>query len=250
MHLNNFLTIIFYFLIVLSYQQLQKDAFENQIEKIECLIGENKLFIKTENETNNSLINYTEGKQYKVDKLQINENAICTYSGLRSDARALIETARVEAANHWFNFNEEMPVEAISLAVCDVALSFSEKKKKQKQKNEKRVVSRPYGVAMLIAGIDADGIPKLFKNDPSGNYVRYKACCIGQGGENGMTTLQSNYKEDMSFDEAILLAGKVLKENLEQKINKDNFEIWYIKKGEGKIVSLTPEEREKLIPKL
>ena len=35
-----------------------KDAFENQIEKIECLIGENKLFIKTENETNNSLINY------------------------------------------------------------------------------------------------------------------------------------------------------------------------------------------------
>ena len=90
------------------------------------------------------------------------------------------------------NFNEEMPVEAISLAVCDVALSFAEKKKKQKQKNEKRVVSRPYGVAMLIGGIDSDGEPKLFKNDPSGNYVRYKACCIGQGGENGMSTLQSN----------------------------------------------------------
>ena len=181
--------------------------------------------------------------------MKINENAICTYSGLRSDARALIETARVEAANHWFNFNEEMPVEAISLAVCDVALSFSEKKKKQKQKNEKRVVSRPYGVAMLIAGIDADGEPKLFKNDPSGNYVRYKACCIGQGGENGMATLQTSYREDMNFDDAILLAGKVLKENLEQKINKDNFEIWYIKKGDMKIVSLTPDELEKLIPK-
>jgi len=149
--------------------------------------------------------------------MKINENAICTYSGLRSDARALIETARVEAANHWFNFNEPMPVEAISLAVCDMALSFAEKKKKQREKNEKRVVSRPYGVAMLIAGIDTDGQPRLFKNDPSGNYVRYKACCIGQGGENGMSTLQSNYREDMPFDEAILLAGKVLKENLEQK---------------------------------
>ena len=53
----------------------------------------------------------------------------------------------------------------------------------------------------------------------------------------------------MSFDDAILLAGKVLKENLEQKINKDNFEIWYIKKSDGKIVSLTPDELEKLIPK-
>jgi 20S proteasome subunit alpha 5 len=181
--------------------------------------------------------------------MKINENTICTYSGLRADARALIETARVEAANHWFNFNEEMPVEAISLAVCDASLSFADKKKKDDRRNEKRVVSRPYGVAMLIAGIDSDGEPRLFKNDPSGNYVRYKACCIGQGGENGMSTLQSNYKEDMSFDDAILLAGKVLKENLEQKINKNNFEIWYIKKSDRKIVSLQPDELEKLIPK-
>ena len=102
---------------------------------------------------------------------------------------------------------------------------------------------------MLIAGIDSDGEPRLFKNDPSGNYVRYKACCIGQGGENGMSTLQNSYKEDMSFDDAILLAGKVLKENLEQKINKNNFEIWYIKKSDKKIVSLTPEQLEELIPK-
>lgn len=178
--------------------------------------------------------------------MKIDDHVICTYSGLRSDARALIERARVEAANHWFTFNERMPVEAISLAVCDVCLSFAEKKKKKK--GEKRVVSRPYGVAMLIAGIDKDGKAKLFKNDPSGNYVRYRACCIGQGGENGLTTLQSNYNEDMNFDDAINLAGKVLKENLEQKINKDNVQIAYIKNNDKQIVQLTPEQIEKLLP--
>ena len=178
--------------------------------------------------------------------MKIDDHVICTYSGLRSDARALIERARVEAANHWFTFNERMPVEAISLAVCDVCLSFAEKKKKKK--GEKRVVSRPYGVAMLIAGIDKDGKAKLFKNDPSGNYVRYKACCIGQGGENGLTTLQNNYNEDMNFDDAINLAGKVLKENLEQKINKDNVQIAYIKNNDKQIVQLTPEQIEKLLP--
>ena len=178
--------------------------------------------------------------------MKIDDHVICTYSGLRSDARALIERARVEAANHWFTFNERMPVEAISLAVCDVCLSFAEKKKKKK--GEKRVVSRPYGVAMLIAGIDKDGKAKLFKNDPSGNYVRYKACCIGQGGENGLTTLQNNYNEDMNFDDAINLAGKVLKENLEQKINKDNVQIAYIKNIDKQIVQLTPEQIEKLLP--
>ena len=178
--------------------------------------------------------------------MKIDDHVICTYSGLRSDARALIERARVEAANHWFTFNERMPVEAISLAVCDVCLSFAEKKKKKK--GEKRVVSRPYGVAMLIAGIDKDGKAKLFKNDPSGNYVRYKACCIGQGGENGLTTLQNSHKEDMNFDDAINLAGKVLKENLEQKINKDNVQIAYIKNKDKQIVQLTPEQIEKLLP--
>ena len=178
--------------------------------------------------------------------MKIDDHVICTYSGLRSDARALIERARVEAANHWFTFNERMPVEAISLAVCDVCLSFAEKKKKKK--GEKRVVSRPYGVAMLIAGIDKDGKAKLFKNDPSGNYVRYKACCIGQGGENGLTTLQNSYNEDMNFDDAINLAGKVLKENLEQKINKDNVQIAYIKNNDKQIVQLTPDQIEQLLP--
>jgi len=180
--------------------------------------------------------------------LTINDSCICTYSGLSSDARALVDTARVEAANHWFTFNEDMPAEAISLAVCDQALSFAEKKKKKNQNDKKRQVSRPYGVALLVAGIDKDGSPKLFKNDPSGNYVRFKACCIGQGGENGMSTLQSSYKEDMKWEDAINLAGKVLKENLEQKINKENVEIAYIKKDDKKIVFLTPEQIEQLLP--
>ena len=65
--------------------------------------------------------------------MKIDDHVICTYSGLRSDARALIERARVEAANHWFTFNERMPVEAISLAVCDVCLSFAEKKRERRE---------------------------------------------------------------------------------------------------------------------
>jgi 20S proteasome subunit alpha 5 len=127
-----------------------------------------------------------------IEKItRIEDNVICTYSGLLSDARALIEHARVEAANHWFTFNEKMPVESISLSVCDIALSFADKDAKHKKKR----VARPFGVALLIAGIDKNGQPKLFRNDPSGNYTRYKACAIGAGGENGMSTLTENYKD-------------------------------------------------------
>jgi len=179
--------------------------------------------------------------------MKIDDTVICTYSGLLSDARALIENARVEAANHWFTFNERMPVESISLSICDVALSFADKDSKKDK--EKRKVSRPFGVALLLAGIDRNGQPRLFRNDPSGNYTRYKACSIGAGGENGMNTLQEFYKNEMSFDDAILLAGKVIKENMEQKINKDNIEISYIRSDNKTIVRLTPEELEVLIPR-
>lgn len=177
--------------------------------------------------------------------MKIDDTVICTFSGLLSDARALIEYARVEAANHWFTFNEHMPVESISLSICDIALSFADKDKK---KEKKRKVARPFGVALLLAGIDRNGQPRLFRNDPSGNYTRYKACSIGAGGENGMNTLQENFKDDMSLEQGILLAGKVIKENMEQKINKDNIEISFIRSDDKKIVKLTPDQLEVLIP--
>jgi 20S proteasome subunit alpha 5 len=131
--------------------------------------------------------------------IKIDDNVICTYSGLLSDARALIESARVESANHWFTFNEKMPVESISLAICETALSFADKDSK-KDKDKKKRVSRPFGVAMLVAGIDKDGQAKLFRNDPSGNYTRFKACSLGAGGENGMNTLQENFKDVLFYN--------------------------------------------------
>lgn len=180
-----------------------------------------------------------------IEKItKIDDGVICTYSGLFSDARALIEYARVEAANHWFTFDERMPVESISLSICDIALSFADKD----SKHNKRKISRPFGVALLIAGIDKNGQARLFRNDPSGNYTRYKACSIGAGGENGMNTLQELYRDNMTIEEGVLLAGKVIKENMEQKINKDNVEISFIKSSDRKIVRLTPDQIEAMIP--
>lgn len=54
----------------------------------------------------------------------------------------------------------------------------------------------------------------------------------------------------MNVEEAILLAGKVIKENMEQKINKDNFEIAFIRTGDKKFSKITPAELETLITRL
>jgi 20S proteasome subunit alpha 5 len=107
-----------------------------------------------------------------VEKImEIDGHIGAAMSGLIADARTLVDHARVEAQasilcflcvslastnltllgwlifsqNHTFNYNEPMRVEALTQAVCDLALSFGEGGGSSK-------MSRPFGVALLMAG--------------------------------------------------------------------------------------------------
>merc|ERR1712187_136601 len=89
--------------------------------------------------------------------LEIDEHMGCAMSGLTADARTLIDHARVEAQAHWFTYNERMPVESCVNSVADMALDFSDS-----DKDRKRVMSRPFGVAPLVGGVDPVDGPLLF----------------------------------------------------------------------------------------
>lgn len=68
----------------------------------------------------------------------------------------MIEHARVESQNHAFNYAEPLRVESCTQAICDLALRFGEG-----AEGEESIMSRPFGVALLIAGYDEDG-PSLY----------------------------------------------------------------------------------------
>jgi 20S proteasome subunit alpha 5 len=91
-----------------------------------------------------------------VEKIiEIDRHIGCAMSGLQADARSMIEHARVESQNHAFNYNEPLRVESCTQAICDLALRFGEG-----AEGEESIMSRPFGVALLIAGFDEDG-PQL-----------------------------------------------------------------------------------------
>ncbi|KAK9728501.1 proteasome component pup2 [Basidiobolus ranarum] len=176
-------------------------------------------------------INSTLLEPSSIEKiLEIDSHLGCAMSGLTADARTMIDHARTEAQNHHFTYNESIKVESVTQAVCDLALRFGEG-----AEGEESIMSRPFGVALLIGGYDENG-PQLYHADPSGTFVRYDAKAIGSGSEGAQTELQQEYTKSLTLQEAETLALKVLKQVMEEKLNSTNVEL----------ASITPETKYKL----
>lgn len=92
-----------------------------------------------------------------IEKIvEIDDHIGCAVSGLMADSRTLIDRARVEAQNHWFLYNEKMHVESCAQAVSNLAIKFGDS-----ESDDGAAMSRPFGVAILFAGIDAKKGPQL-----------------------------------------------------------------------------------------
>ncbi|KAA8497309.1 Proteasome subunit alpha type-5-B [Porphyridium purpureum] len=180
-----------------------------------------------------------------VEKLVVIDSQIgCAMSGLTADARTLIDHARVETQSHRFTYDEPMQIDSCAQAICDLALQFGEDGK------EEDAMSRPFGVALLIAGIDVGGKPSLIHTDPSGTYVKWDAKAIGAGSEGAQTALQEAFSKTLTLQEAEVLALRTLKQVMEEKLNKTNVEIGaaLVETGEFRVYS--SEELEACIERL
>jgi len=159
--------------------------------------------------------------------MEIDAHLGCAMSGLTADARTIVDHARTTSQNHAFTYNENIKVESVTQAVCDLALRFGES-----VHDEDAMMSRPFGVALLIAGIDENG-PQLFHTDPSGTFMRYEAKAIGSGSEAAQAELQDKWKKDMSLSDAQVLAVRILKQVMEEQLDQHNVQLAQVTKDRG-----------------
>lgn len=159
-------------------------------------------------------------------------------SGFVADARTLIDHARVETQNHWFTYDEKIGVEACVQSVCDLALVFGEGE-----------MARPFGVAMLIGGVDDNG-PALYHVDPSGTQTRFLAHAIGAGSEGAQNALKDHYNKSLTLKEAQKIALQILKDVMEDKISGINVEMCLITTESKKYHLATKDELEQVIKTL
>ncbi len=162
-----------------------------------------------------------------------------TFAGFGSDGRVLIEHARVLSVRHRMTFGEPIPVEFLTKNISDIKQAYTQ-----------HGGVRPFGVSLLIGGVDSSG-PHLFKTDPAGQYFGYYAAAIGRGEQKIEEILEKRYKEDMNLDEAILLALEVIREVSEdKKLNSRMIDIAVIPVETGEYRKLKGEELESYLKKL
>lgn len=154
-----------------------------------------------------------------------------TYSGLVADALHLINTARSSAQSHRLVFDEVKSIESVTKDISDYMLQATF-----------YGGVRPYGISLIIGGIDPD--PRLFLIDPSASLIGYKAVAVGTGAKLANDMLSKERKDTLSVEDGIRLGVKIVKKVNEGKLTSDHIDVGYVQKG-GEFTILKPEEIEK-----
>ena len=154
-----------------------------------------------------------------IEKIfMIDDHIGCATSGLVADARALIDRARIDAQINEITYDEKIQIKTLVKRICDFKQTYTQ-----------YGGVRPFGTALLIAGVDETG-PRLFSTDPSGALMEYKASSEGSGRSGAMAYFEENYKENLSSEEAIDMGIKAMHKGTEGKLNPDAVEIGVVKK--------------------
>ena len=147
-------------------------------------------------------------KMYKID-----DHIGMTTSGLVADARQLVDKARVQCQVNRMTYGDSIAITTLVKKMCDFMQSFT-----------KYGGARPFGTALLIAGVDDEGV-HLFETDPSGAYQSYQAGAIGRGRSTVIDHFENHWKLNMTKNAAIKLGLQALKESLEDDLNRETVEI-------------------------
>ncbi|HDJ51197.1 MAG TPA: archaeal proteasome endopeptidase complex subunit alpha [Thermoprotei archaeon] len=164
----------------------------------------------------------------------IDDHVAAVVSGWIADGRALVERARLIAQHNRWRYGEPIDIDVLVREICDHIQAFTQ-----------YGGARPYGVSLLIGGVDSSG-PHLYETDPSGNYIGFKASALGIGRNSAFSVLESEYRDNISEDEALRIAVKALYVANEGKVDPRNIEVAIVKKGE-KARKLTEEERVEIL---
>jgi len=152
-------------------------------------------------------------------------------AGHVADARQLIDFARRQAQINQLRYDEPIGVETLTKAVTDHIQQYTQVGG-----------ARPFGVALIIAGI-ADGQPRLYETDPSGTPYEWKALAVGADRGDIREFLEEHYHDELTLDEGVGLALSALASVNEDGLSPEGIGVAVIPVEDEQFGELTDEEK-------
>ena len=122
----------------------------------------------------------SQSSKLESDKIAtLSSNIVASIAGLASDANILVKDARLNCGRYMYRYDVPMPTKICVKDICDAKQSYTQ-----------FGGLRPYGVSLIVAGVEEDGQVSLFQTDPSGNFTAWEATVIGANNGNGKTFLK------------------------------------------------------------
>ncbi|MEK6901494.1 MAG: archaeal proteasome endopeptidase complex subunit alpha [Nanoarchaeota archaeon] len=170
-------------------------------------------------------------KMFKID-----DHIAATAAGLIADARVLVDRAQLRAQQHSVTYDSKIDTLSIVKEMCDL-----------KQICTQSAGLRPFGVSMIVGGVEEDGEIRLFLTEPYGLYFQYRVVVIGEGEVEVGEVLNKKYRLNMPLDEGIKLGLSALKDFLKEEFNFDRVDAAYVDIKERRFTKLSNEELKKLM---
>jgi len=164
----------------------------------------------------------------------------CVSSGLHADARAQVTRTRLEAAQFKYKNGYDIPLSFLAKRVADVGQVYTQ-----------HAFMRALAVISIFCSWDDESGAQLYRVDPAGHYLGFKACAAGQKEQEANNFLEKRVKlhsgEDgngpgMSMKLAIETAIIALQTVVGADLKPTDLEVGVVTKTEPRFRQLTEQE--------
>ena len=171
-----------------------------------------------------------------IEKMfRIDDHIGVAASGIISDARVLVDRSQLRAQQHAVTYDSKIDIISIVKEMCDL-----------KQICTQSGGLRPFGVSIIVGGIDLDGVPRLFETDPTGIFFQFKATVIGEGEPEIEDVFYKEYSPKLTVEEGLKLSLKALAA-FDKNIVVDRIDAAYINVSERKFSPVKKDRIEKVL---
>lgn len=107
-------------------------------------------------------------------------------TGRIADARSQVQKARAEAAEFKYKYGYAITPDLLAKRIANINQVYTQ-----------RAAMRPLGISMILVGIDSDPErgPQVYKIDPAGYYVGFRATAAGTKQTEAINFLEKHFKK-------------------------------------------------------